>query len=79
LAGVRLWRYDQWGNEQTVESKSGAADLGQYDFPLGDIANVHYVQVVDAGGSPISAAVEIQHRQGEAPDAACHWLDWVRR
>lgn len=79
LPDVPLWRYDQWGNQQTVASKSGAADLGQYDFPLGDIANVHYVQVVDAGGSPISPAVEIQHRQGDAADAACHWLDWVRR
>lgn len=79
LPGVQLWRYDQWGNQQTVASKAGAADLGQYDFPLGDIANVHYVQVVDAGGSPISPAVEIQHRQGDALDAACHWLDWVRR
>lgn len=79
LPNVQLWRYDQWGNQQTVTSKAGAADLGQYDFPLGDIANVHYVQVVDAGGAPISPTVEIQHRQGNAADATCHWLDWVRR
>lgn len=79
LAGVRLWRYDQWGNDQTVESKSGAGDLGQYDFPLGDTPNVHYVQVVDAAGSAISPVVEVQHRQGSAPDATCHWIDWVRR
>lgn len=79
LAGVRLWRYDQWGNEQVVESKAGDADRGQYDFPLGDTTNVHYVQVIDAGGVIISPVVEIQHRQGEAPDAQCHWLDWQQR
>jgi hypothetical protein len=79
LPGVRLWRYDQWGNQQTVETKSGAADLGQYDFPLGDTANIHYVQIVDASGSPISPSVEVLHGQGDAADAFCHWLDWVRR
>lgn len=79
LAGVRLWRYDQWGNEHTVESKSGEVDRGQYDFPLGDTPNVHYVQVVDSSGAPISPSVEVQHRQGDAPDATCHWLDWVRQ
>ena len=79
LSGVRLWRYDQWGNEQVVETKGAESDLGQYDFPLGDTPNAHYVQVVDSSGVIISPVVEIQHRQGEAPDAACHWLDWVRR
>lgn len=79
LAGVRLWRYDQWGNEQVVESRSGDADRGQYDFPLGDTANIHYVQVIDAGGVIISPVVEIQHRQGDAPDALCHWVDWVQQ
>jgi hypothetical protein len=79
LRGVRLWRYDQWGNEQVVESKTADADAGQYDFPLGDTPNVHYVQVIDAGGIVISPVIEIQHRQGDTPDAACHWLDWVSR
>lgn len=79
LSGVRLWRYDQWGNEQVVETKGAESDLGQYDFPLGDTPNTHYVQVVDSSGVIISPVIEIQHRQGEAPDAACHWLDWVRR
>jgi hypothetical protein len=79
LPGIRLWRYDQWGNEQVVETKSGAEDAGQYDFPLGDTPNVHYVQVVDAGGAIVSPVIEIQHRQGEAPDANCHWIDWVQR
>ncbi len=79
LPNVRVWRYDQWGNEQTVVSKSGQADLGQYDFPLGDTPNVHYVQVVDASGVALSPPVEVQHRQGDAPEAVCHWLDWTRR
>lgn len=77
LPGVRLWRYDQYGNEQTVETKSGSTDLGQYDFVLGDTPNVHYVQVVDVGGSPISPRLEVQHRQGDAADAMCHTLDWI--
>ncbi len=79
LTGIRLWRYDQWGNEQVVESKASEVDAGQYDFPLGDTPNVHYVQVIDSGGVIISPVIEIQHRQGDAPDAVCHWLDWVRR
>lgn len=79
LAAVRLWRYDQWGNEQVVESKSGEADRGAYDFPLGDTPNVHYVQIIDSAGVIISPVIEVAHRQGDTPDATCHWLDWVRR
>ena len=78
-AAVRLWRYDQWGNEQVIESKTSDVDAGQYDFPLGDTPNVHYVQIIDSGGAIISPVIEIQHRQGDAPDATCHWLDWVQR
>ena len=79
LAAVRLWRYDQWGNEQVVETKSGDADRGSYDFPLGDTPNVHYVQVIDAAGVIISPVIEVPHRQDDAPDATCHWLDWVQQ
>jgi hypothetical protein len=79
LAGVRLWRYDQWGSEDVVESRSGDADRGQYDFPYDDTLNVHYVQVIDAAGVIISPVIEIQHRQGEAADALCHWVDWQQR
>ena len=77
--GVRLWRYDQLGNEAVVESQSGDAERGQYDFPFDDTLNVHYVQVIDAGGVIISPVIEIQHRQGEAADALCHWVDWQQR
>ncbi len=79
LAGVRIWRYDQWGNEEVRESRGGDAERGQYEFTFGDTANVHYVQVIDAGGAIISPVVEVRHRQGEAADALCHWLDWQQR
>jgi hypothetical protein len=79
LAGVRLWRYDQWGNEQVIESRSEDAERGQYAFSFGDTPNIHYIQVIDAGGVIISPVVEIRHRQGEAADALCHWVDWQQR
>lgn len=79
LSGVRLWRYDQWGNEQVVESRADDADRGQYEFSYDDTLNVHYVQVIDAGGVIISPVIEVQHRQGEGADALCHWVDWQQR
>lgn len=79
LAGVRLWRYDQFGNEQVVESGAGDVDRGQYSFAIGDDANIHYVQVIDAGGAIISPVIQVDHRQGAAPDARCHWVDWQQR
>lgn len=79
LAGARLWRYDQWGNEEVVETQAGDADRGQYRFALADTAGVHYVQVIDVGGAIISPVIEIQHRQGDAADALCHWVDWLQR
>ena len=79
LAGVRLWRYDQWGNEEVIESRSEDAERGQYAFSFGDTPNIHYIQVIDAGGVIISPVVEIRHRQGESADAQCHWVDWQQR
>jgi hypothetical protein len=79
LAGVRLWRYDQFGNEEVIESLAGDADRGQYMFSIGDAANIHFVQVIDAGGAIISPVIQIDHRQGEAADALCHWVDWQQR
>lgn len=79
LAGVRLWRYDQWGNENVVETQAGDVERGQYSFTLDDSPNVHFVQVIDAGGAIISPVIEIQHRQGDAADALCHWVDWLQR
>ncbi len=79
LAGVRLWRYDQFGNEQVIESSADDAQRGQYRFTIDDAANVHYVQVIDAGGAIISPVIQISHRQGDASDALCHWVDWQQR
>jgi hypothetical protein len=79
LAGVRLWRYDQFGNEEVIESSAGDADRGQYSFTIGDAANIHYVQVIDAGGAIISPVIQIDHRQGDVADALCHWVDWQQR
>lgn len=79
LAGVRLWRYDQWGNEDVTDSQAGDAGRGQYGFSFDDTPNIHYVQVIDASGVIISPVMEVQHRQGEAADALCHWVDWQQR
>jgi len=79
LAGVRLWRYDQFGNEQVVESRADDVERGQYSFAIGDTANTHYVQVIDVGGAIISPVLQIDHRQGEVADALCHWVDWQQR
>jgi len=79
LPGVRLWMYDQWANEAFAESKSGAIDFGQYDFPIFHNGPVmFYVTILGPDGSPISPTVEVPHRQGPYPAANCHWLDWKR-
>lgn len=76
LAHVRLWRYDQFGNEDLVETGSTDADRGQYQLLFEDKPNVQYVQVIDASGVLISPVIEVQHRQGDVPDALCHQVDW---
>ncbi len=77
LAGVRLWLYDQWANTAYAETKSGAADFGQYDFPI--FTNdpiIFYIAVLAPDGAPASPTVEVYHRQGPQQAANCHWLDW---
>lgn len=79
LAGVRLWLYDQWANTAYAETKSGAADFGQYDFPI--FTNdpiIFYIAVLAPDGTPASPTVEVYHRQGPQQAANCHWLDWRR-
>ncbi len=79
LPGVRLWMYDQWANEAYAETKSGAIDLGQYDFPIfHTVPVIFYVTVLGADGVPASPTVEVYHRQGPFRDANCHWVDWRR-
>ncbi len=79
LPGVRLWMYDQWANEAYAESKSGAIDLGQYDFPIfHNSPTTFYITVLGPDGAPISPTVEVYHRQGPFQAANCHWVDWKR-
>ena len=79
LPAIRLWRYDQWGNEEILQTRGGAADAGVYEFSIEDTPNVHYLQIVDSSGAIVSPVVEVPHRQGEAGDAVCHVVDWTRR
>ncbi|MBC7224169.1 MAG: hypothetical protein H5T59_07840 [Anaerolineae bacterium] len=78
LEGVRIYAYDQWGNEAFATSKGGA-DLGQWDIVIGGTPDVWHVVVVDGEGNALSPVVDVPHHQ-EGPDkAACwHWLDWQR-
>lgn len=75
-AGVHIVLVDQWGNRADAVSKDGAADFGNYDFPLSDFANEYTLTVVDEGGNAISPPVVVAHRQGEAGDAPCHTVVW---
>lgn len=78
LEGVRIYAYDQWGNEAFATSKGGV-DLGQWDIVIGGTPDVWYVVVVDGAGNALSPIVEVPHHQ-EGPDkeACWHWLDWRR-
>jgi penicillin-binding protein 1C len=78
-AEVHIALVDQWGNCADAISKSGAADLGGFDFPLNDFANRYTVTVVDEGGHAISLPVVVDHKQGEAGDAPCHTVTWQER
>lgn len=80
LPGVRLRNTDQWGNEAFTTTKSGAGDLGHYDFPLfppDGMAVTYRLVVLDEAGRPASPVVSVpHHHQGPYRDASCHWLDW---
>jgi penicillin-binding protein 1C len=73
--GVTIKLRDQWGNQASAVSKSGAADFGRFDFPIPS-SSPHelYLWVVDGAGNQISPTITIQHRQGDAPDVPCHHL-----
>lgn len=76
IAGARLVAVDQWGNSMEAISKSGAADFGQFDFPISDVQRDYYVTVVDTNGTPLSVTVAVQHRSGESVNSSCHHLVW---
>jgi hypothetical protein len=75
-AGVHIVLVDQWANRADAISKDGAADYGNYDFPLNDFANRYILTVVDDGGRAISSPVIVDHRQGNGGDAPCHTVTW---
>lgn len=79
LAGVRLQLVDEYGNQQTQISKSGANEVGRYDFPLFGPPRRFYLSVVDAQNRPLSPVIEISHGVGVALQATCHWADWQQR
>ncbi|MCB0064520.1 MAG: hypothetical protein KDE19_20495, partial [Caldilineaceae bacterium] len=75
VAGVWVKLRDDWGNETTAVSKSGAIDFGMFDFPIPSGAPHNlYITVLGEGGAPASATYTIPHRQGEGGDASCHHL-----
>jgi hypothetical protein len=75
-AGVHIVLVDAWGNRADAISKEGATDLGNYDFPLSDIANQYTLTVMDEGGGTVSPPVIVEHRQGSGGDAPCHTVTW---
>jgi len=79
LPDVRIWSYDQFGNEDVVVTRLDEAERGQYSLAVSATTNIYYLQVVDAAGVLISPVVEVPHLQGGTDDALCHWLDWQTR
>jgi hypothetical protein len=79
LPGTRLWLVDEYGNQATTTTKTGATDAGRYDFPLFGPPRRFFLSVVDAAGQPISLRMEIPHGIAPNAQATCHWVDWQRR
>ncbi len=77
VAGVHISLVDQWGNRADAVSKSGAADYGNYDFPLNHFANRYTLTITDEAGNPLSAPVIVDHLQGDSGDAPCHTVVWT--
>jgi hypothetical protein len=78
LPDVRLRLVDEYNNQQTTATKSGA-DAGRFDFPIFGPPRTFYLTVVDSSGQTISPRIEIPHGSGENAQATCHWVDWQRR
>ncbi len=79
LANARLKLSDEYGNQQVQTTKTGASEVGRYDFPLFGAPRRFYLSVVDAQGRPLSPAIEVPHGVGASPQATCHWVDWQQR
>lgn len=81
LPGVLVHVWDQYGNDLGVAASKDAPDLGYYNFPISPVRDTWSVQVVDAGRSPLSPAVEVLNTGGfvVGQEACWHQVDWVRR
>jgi hypothetical protein len=80
MPDVRLHLVDEFNAvNDTKATKSGATEAGRYDFPLFGPGRRYYLTVVDAGGSPLSERVEIEHGVGSNAKATCHWADWTQK
>ncbi len=71
VPGVYVLAVDQWGNRNTVVSKSDEDNYGKFDIPLNGGANTYTLTVIGDGGVPISPNITINHLQGDTA-APCH-------
>ncbi|HYO24595.1 MAG TPA: hypothetical protein VEQ85_06555 [Lacipirellulaceae bacterium] len=81
LAGVLIHAYDQYGNDLGFVATKEAPDLGYYNFPISSARDVWTVEVVSAGGAPLSPPVQVLNTGAFIPgqEACWHQVDWVRR
>lgn len=79
LPNVSVRLTDEYGNQQGTTTKSGANEIGRYDFPIFGPARRLYLGIVDARNQPLSAVVEIPHGLGAFAKATCHWADWQQQ
>jgi len=75
MAGVRVAAVDEWGNRTIIITKGGAADYGNYDFPVGEHRRDIFITVVDELDNPLSETAWIQHRNLD--DIPCHHVIWI--
>lgn len=76
VGGVVVQMVDQWGNRATAVSKSGAADAGQFDFPIYSGSRLELsLTVMGPDGAPASPTIMLRYPP-ESGDARCYHLVW---
>lgn len=78
LPGLRLQVWSQYAAIPPVTTKVDPP--GQYDAPISQDPMMWYVQVVDAGGAPLSPAVEVYNSGHfvDGSEACWHQVDFTR-
>lgn len=71
LPGINVHLYNNQGYDERAVSKSGAIDMGAYDFPMGPDAARFYLEIVDSLGNPRSAPEVVDY----APRCTSY-VDW---